>query len=98
MGLGFIKCVLDNCLNVLLFSDVSKIVIALYVDDVLIVSDNLDMIRDLKNEFKQHFQMKDFWLRFQTDRGVSLRHPKNFDTCSYTLNKSADIAVFRGAK
>jgi hypothetical protein len=59
IGLGFVKCVLDNCLYVLSFSDVSKIVIALYVDDILIVSDNLDMIRDLKNEFKQHFQMKD---------------------------------------
>jgi hypothetical protein len=59
IGLGFVKCVLDNCLYVLSFSDVSKIVIALYVDDILIVSDNIDMVQDLKDEFKRNFQMKD---------------------------------------
>ena len=50
---------LDNCLYVLSFSDVSKIVIALYVDDILIVSDNIDMVQDLKDEFKRNFQIKD---------------------------------------
>jgi hypothetical protein len=32
--------------------------VKLYVDDILIVSDNIDIIRDLKDEFKRNFQMK----------------------------------------
>ena len=37
----------------------SKIVLALYVDDIVLVGDNLDMIRDIKDAFKDRFQMKD---------------------------------------
>jgi hypothetical protein len=59
IGLGFVKCVLDNCMYLMSFSNVSKVVIALYVDDILILSDNIDIIRDLKHEFKRNFQMKD---------------------------------------
>ncbi len=41
------------------FSDVIKVVTALYVDDILILSDSIDIIRDLKeDEFRRNFQMK----------------------------------------
>jgi hypothetical protein len=57
-NMGFVRCVLDNCLYVMML-DHAKIVLALYVDDIIILGDNLDVINDVKDSFKDSFQMKD---------------------------------------
>jgi hypothetical protein len=56
--MGFKKCILDNCMYVMML-DTAKIVLALYVDDIILVGDDLTVIEDIKSEFKETFQMKD---------------------------------------
>jgi hypothetical protein len=57
-NMGFQRCVLDNCLYVMTL-DYAKIVLALYVDDIILVGDDMELIEEIKTAFSSYFQMKD---------------------------------------
>lgn len=49
----------DHCVYVQKFLDGNFIILLLYVDDILIVSQDANMIRRLKNDLFKSFDMKD---------------------------------------
>jgi hypothetical protein len=57
-NMGFTSCELDNCVYVMTLHD-CQIVLALYADNIVLVGDNIDVINDVKDAFKETFKMKD---------------------------------------
>jgi len=57
-SMGFKQCVLDNCLFVKHIGT-EMYLISLYVDDILIAGTNLEEVKRIKQQFTNHFEMKD---------------------------------------
>jgi hypothetical protein len=55
---GFNRCDMDHCCYVKKFTD-SYIILALYVDDMLIAGSNMTEINRLKQQLSENFEMKD---------------------------------------
>ena len=55
----FYKTICDHCVFVKKFGDNDFIILLLYVDDMLIVSQNANKIDNLKKELSKSFAMKD---------------------------------------
>jgi hypothetical protein len=72
--MGFKRCSLDNCLYVMI-SDHAKIVLALYVDDIILVGDDMEVIKEIKTAFSSYFQMKDLG-DLQTYLGIRMTRSK----------------------
>ena len=57
-SIGFKQCVLDNCLFVKNIGE-EIYLISLYVDDILIAGTDLQEVKRIKQQFTDHFEMKD---------------------------------------
>ena len=57
-SIGFKQCVLDNCLFVKNIGE-EIYLISLYVDDILIAGSDLQEVKRIKQQFTNHFEMKD---------------------------------------
>ena len=57
-GLGFIKSKEDHCVYFKLIGD-CVIYLVLYVDDMLLVGNEKEIIQDFKTQFSSKFDMKD---------------------------------------
>ena len=57
-SMGFKQCVLDNCLFVKHIGE-EIYLISLYVDDILIAGTDLNEVARIKQQFTDHFEMKD---------------------------------------
>ena len=57
-SMGFKQCVLDNCLFVKHIGS-EMYLISLYVDDILIAGTDLHEVKRIKQQFTEHFEMKD---------------------------------------
>ena len=57
---GFSKIMCDHCVFVKKFGDNDFIILLLYVDDILIISQDTSKIDNLKREPSKSFAMKDF--------------------------------------
>ena len=57
-SMGFKQCVLDNCLFVKHIGS-EMYLISLYVDDILIAGTDLQEVKRIKQQFTEHFEMKD---------------------------------------
>lgn len=55
---GFNRCDMDHCCYVKKFAD-SYVILALYVDDMLIAGSNMTEINRLKQQMSENFEMKD---------------------------------------
>ena len=56
-SIGFKQCVLVNCLFVKNNGD--ELYLILYVDDILIAKTNLEEVKHTKQQFIDHFELKD---------------------------------------
>ena len=59
MSQEYTRTFTDPCVYVRRFPDDKFIILLLYVDDILIVGQNADMIQKLKMELSKTFDMKD---------------------------------------
>ena len=57
-SLGFKQCVADNCLFVRR-SGGNIYLISLYVDDILVAGSDLNEVERIKQQFTEHYEMKD---------------------------------------
>ena len=57
-GFGFVRSWLDNCVYNSKFND-HFIYVVLYVDDMLFVKNNLDLVKEVKLQLFSNFGMKD---------------------------------------
>ena len=57
---GYTKTSYDHCVFVQKFAPDDFIILLIYVDDMLIVGQNVSKIRQLKQELSKFFEMKDF--------------------------------------
>ncbi|CAI7891070.1 unnamed protein product [Closterium sp. NIES-54] len=75
LSLGFVRSECDHALYVL-NKDEKKIVLLLYVDDLLLVSDSKTLVADMKTKLAAEFSMRDLgavshclWMHIDRDRG-----------------------------
>jgi len=81
---GFKNCIYDQNLYVKNFGD-SVLIIALYVDDLIITDNRLVLIQDMKNSLQKQFEMTDldtlhYFLGLQIwhmANGIFLSQPKH---------------------
>ncbi|GAA0174725.1 hypothetical protein LIER_28058 [Lithospermum erythrorhizon] len=59
LGQEFEKTLVYHCVYKKVLKDTSFIILLLYVDDMLLVGDNVKKINDLKNDLSRVFEMKD---------------------------------------
>ena len=57
-SLGFEQSVFDNCLFILRKTG-EIFFLTLYVDDILIYASNIELLKELKTQFTDNFEMKD---------------------------------------
>ena len=57
--IGFVKCQTDHCLFTLRKSDGSVVIMAVYVDDILIAANNIEAVLEVKEFIKEKFAIKD---------------------------------------
>lgn len=62
---GYHRIVVDHCMYFKKFSSDSFIILLLYIDDMLLVEKNIQLIAKLKKESFQSFNMKDLGLACQ---------------------------------
>jgi len=58
LGPGFTRCKDDHCVHFKLHGD-HLIYLVLYVDDMLLIGNNKEIIQDVKNQLTFKFDMKD---------------------------------------
>jgi hypothetical protein len=58
LGHGFKKRKVDNCVYFKLIGD-NVIYLVLYVNDMLLIGNNKDIIQDAKNQLSSNFEIKD---------------------------------------
>ena len=58
LGLGFIRSKADHCIY---FKQVRDhfVILLLYVDDILLIGNNKEMIKGVKSQLSSQFEMKD---------------------------------------
>ena len=78
---GYAETNSDHCVFAKVFGDDDFIILLLYIDDMLIVGRNMDIIKELKEQLSESFAMKDMGLakqilgmRIVRDRGEKLIH------------------------
>jgi len=59
LGLGFVRSGVDHCLYSKQVGN-HFIYVVLYVDDMLLVGNNMDVIKEVKSHLSTKFDMKDF--------------------------------------
>ena len=59
VGHGYTRTDADHCIYIRTFPVDKFIILLLYIDDILIVRQDANMIGDLKNELSKSFDMKD---------------------------------------
>jgi len=93
LSLGFVSSSYDSTLFIKC-TDVNRIIMSLYVDDMIITGDDIDGISFLKTELARRFEMKDLdYLRYflgvevaYSLRGYLLSHSKYVvDICCYPI-------------
>ena len=89
--MGFSRCVLDNCLYVMDMK-YTKLVLAIYVDDIVLVSKDLELITEVKDAFKENFQMKDLG---ELRNYLGMRITREDDTLKVDQTEYARIVLKR---
>ena len=111
LGLGFVRSKVDRCVYSKKAGD-QFINIVLYVDDMLLIGNNKDVIKELKSHLSSKFDMKDidvanFILGMEIRRDcakkmISLNQRKYVDTALHIFNmqesKSVKVPIPIGVK
>ena len=93
---GYQRTTSDHCVFVKRFLDGEFTILLLYVDDVLIVGQNSDMISKLKEEIKKSFAMKDLGLAKQILGVTIFRDQKERNLWLSQENREGIRAVSHG--
>lgn len=88
ISLGFERCLIENCLYVLKNQKGKVVYIIIFVDDLLVCSENVSCINDVKNKLKAKFHMKDLG-RIKRYLGIDVNY--NLYTQVMTLSQSEYI-------